>query len=164
MKTITIKLYDFDELSKEVQKKVLNEHRDMNTDFDWWSCTYDNVKESLDYEVEGFNLDRGACVEGGIMTSAEHTANLILEHYGEAHELYSLAQDILKRYEKIDQGSENADNENEKLEEYLNNELSEHLLKHLREEYNYLTSDEGIIDAIKANEYTFESNGKMRNI
>jgi len=36
--------------------------------------------------------------------------------------------------------------------------------RNLRNECDYLSSEEAIIETIEANEYTFEANGKMRNV
>ena len=41
MKTIEINLYSFDELKPEVQKKVLDNLRDINTDHYWWDGEYE---------------------------------------------------------------------------------------------------------------------------
>ena len=52
MRTITINkeinLYEFEELSEEVQAKVLNSFRDIHTDFDyWWDGAYETWKETV---------------------------------------------------------------------------------------------------------------------
>ena len=33
---VSVRVYKFDELPKEIQEKVLDEHRQINVDFDWW--------------------------------------------------------------------------------------------------------------------------------
>jgi hypothetical protein len=45
MRTIETTVFTFDELSEEVQEKVLDKYRDWNVDHDWWEFTYDHVKE-----------------------------------------------------------------------------------------------------------------------
>lgn len=48
MRTETVKLYTFNELSKETQEKVLESHRQFNVDFDgWWDAVYEGWKEKL---------------------------------------------------------------------------------------------------------------------
>lgn len=54
MKTVEIKLYKFDELSKEVQDKVLNKNRDINIDDDWHEFVTDDWMEEI-IPSKGFN-------------------------------------------------------------------------------------------------------------
>ena len=42
MKTITLKLYGFNELAKEAKEKALTNYRDINADFDWWDNEYED--------------------------------------------------------------------------------------------------------------------------
>lgn len=44
MKTKTITLYSFDELSEDAKKKAIDNLRDVNTDFEWWDFAYDDFK------------------------------------------------------------------------------------------------------------------------
>ena len=54
MKTIEIKLYKFDELSKEVQDKVLSKNRDINVHDDWHEFVTDDWMEEI-IPSKGFN-------------------------------------------------------------------------------------------------------------
>lgn len=48
MRTETVNLYTFNELSKDTQKKVLEKHRHFNVDFnDWYDFVYEDWKEKL---------------------------------------------------------------------------------------------------------------------
>jgi len=42
MKTITIKLYSFNELDKEAKGKALTTYRDLNVNFDWWDDEFED--------------------------------------------------------------------------------------------------------------------------
>lgn len=42
MKTINIELYGFSELAEQVQEKVLEDFRYLNTDYDWWETEYED--------------------------------------------------------------------------------------------------------------------------
>ena len=45
MRTETINIYTFDELSVAAKEKALETYRDWNVDgFDWWDCVYDDAK------------------------------------------------------------------------------------------------------------------------
>jgi hypothetical protein len=66
----------FLQLPSNVRDKILDEHRDINTDFhDWWGCVYDDFKAKM--EDIGIDVDRmyfsgfwsqgdGACFEGSV--------------------------------------------------------------------------------------------------
>lgn len=51
MRTITTesKVYSFEDVMNdaELKDKVLDKHRDINTDYDWWDCTCESWKEDL---------------------------------------------------------------------------------------------------------------------
>jgi len=52
MKTVTRILYTISELKEQfpkIYKKVLDDHRDWNTDCDWWNFTYYDIKTLLGY-------------------------------------------------------------------------------------------------------------------
>lgn len=50
----------FEELTKERQEEVIEEHRDINTDFDWWEFSLDDiaeqVKDKVKVELRGADL------------------------------------------------------------------------------------------------------------
>lgn len=54
MKKINVNVYKFDELSKDVQEKLIEKNRDIYTDFDWYSVIFDNFSENVkqDYGIE----------------------------------------------------------------------------------------------------------------
>lgn len=49
MKTITLKLYSFNELAKEAKEKALTIYRDINTSFDWWDDEYEDFVTLCSY-------------------------------------------------------------------------------------------------------------------
>lgn len=56
MRTIEIKLFSFNELSEEAQKKAIEKHYDINVDDNWWEFVYDDFREQA--TNEGFDIDR----------------------------------------------------------------------------------------------------------
>lgn len=54
MKKINVNVYKFNELSKDVQEKLIERNRDIYTDFDWYSVIYDNFSQNVeqDYGIE----------------------------------------------------------------------------------------------------------------
>jgi hypothetical protein len=49
MKTITLKLYSFNELEKEAKGKALTIYRDLNVNFDWWDDEFEDFIELCSY-------------------------------------------------------------------------------------------------------------------
>jgi len=56
MRTITTKVFTFDELSEKAKVKALDHYRDINTDHDWYEGTVDYVKEL--FATFGINVDK----------------------------------------------------------------------------------------------------------
>lgn len=157
MKTITINLYEYKELSAKTQQKVLEKLSDINTDFDWWDSIYDDAKQA-GLEISGFdiyNREISGKLEGFFIDSIEY----ILKNHGKDCNTYKIAEEYLPKYQKSKKEDATLD---DLLEEYAG-KLCECYLKMLSEEYDYLTSEEAILETIEANEYTFEANGQMRN-
>ncbi len=167
MKTIEIQLYSFDELSKEAQQKALDKHRDINVSFEWWESTYEDAK-NIGLEISGFDLDRNRHAKGEFILSAQEVAANIIRDHGDMCETYKTAQKYLDDSQDIENKYtilEDPNREEELLsrdDEFLNELLEDYSIM-LQKEYEYQTDDEQIIEAIKANEYTFEANGTMRN-
>jgi len=49
MKTITLKLYSFNELDKSAKEKTLTTYRDFNVEFDWWDDEFEDFIELCSY-------------------------------------------------------------------------------------------------------------------
>ncbi len=49
MKTITLKLYSFNELDKPGKEKALTTYRGLNVDFDWWDDEFEDFIELCSY-------------------------------------------------------------------------------------------------------------------
>ena len=96
MKTIKIKLYEFDELSKEVQEKVIENNRDINTDYDWYKYTLEEEGgklEALGYTSPEINFSGfysqgdGACFSSGLNIKLWLEANKKQKEYKTAYKL-----------------------------------------------------------------------------
>lgn len=171
MKTKTINLYSFDELSEEAKQKAIENLYDLNVDHDWWQWTYEDA-ERVGIKITGFDLERGSYCKGDFLEDAETVAKLILKEHGEQCESYKTALQfmdekcrLVHRYEseipEMDQGD--FDYDLECLEDEFLKSICEDYRIILQKEYEYLTSEEQIIESIKANEYTFTENGKLCN-
>lgn len=170
MRTKTITLYSFDELSEEGKKKAIENLYDLNIMHDWWESTYEDA-ERIGLKISSFDIDRGNYCQGEFIKEAEKVASLILENHGEECETYKTAKTFIDEYkpkkEKFESENEGFYFEHENEGADLQSEFLKSLLEDyriiLQKEYEYLTSEEQIIESIKANEYTFTENGKLEN-
>jgi len=172
MRTITTHTdaYKFDELSDDAKRKALENLHDINVDFNWWDCTYKDAK-TIGCAIKGFDLDRRSYCKL-VCNDAHETARLIIANHGRTCDTYKLAAEYLEDHDKIineaerDEDGELAneyavDNLLDELNEEFQRALGEEYLSLLRKEYEYLTSEESIVETIQVNEYEFTEDGKL---
>jgi len=170
MKTIEIQLFKFDELSDKAKEKAIEENYNWNVLYDWYDNVYEDAK-NVGIEINGFDIDRGNYCQIENFDDWHIIADKIMQEYGENCQTYKIAEFYLKeRDEIIDTAirDENGDFENEyeidnlldDLEEDFKNDLSEEYVSILRKVYEYLTSEEAIIETLEANEIEFTINGE----
>lgn len=165
MKTITVNLYSFNELSPESKQKALNKYYDINVDCDWFDGTYDDAA-NIGLKITGFDIDRGSYCNGQLTLTANEVAQNILNDHGDTCQTYKTATNFMSEWQPIfDKYIETEEGEDEllEIENNFTNELLNDYLKILRSECEYLTSEKAIIETFEANDYTFEINGKMNN-
>jgi len=167
------KVYEFDELSDDAKEKAIRELADINVYYEWWDYIYEDAA-NVKLKLTEFDIGQASYCDGDFVEYAEDTAKAILEQHGEKCETYSTAAAFLadskalfiKFPDKLDdEGYDlNEDARNEAQEE-LDAEFLYSLLEDYRvmlsKEYDYLTSEEAIIETIKANEYEFTEFGKL---
>jgi hypothetical protein len=174
MKTKTIEIFEFNELSESAQEFALDEVRQGNYGYDWWDCTYEDAK-TIGLHLTGFGLDRDRHATGNFEDSAEACAHLIVDNHGETCETYKTATVYLAdRFNTI----ENAPvDENGELASEYNldcdlNDLDAEFLRSILEDYSmqlqreseYLDSKEHLLEMIDCNGYTFTSTGKIEYV
>lgn len=178
MKTKTINLYSFDELSDKAKQKALENLYDINVDYDWWQYTYEDA-ERVGLRINGFDLDRGSYCEGDFLEDAKTVAELILKEHGEQCETYKTAKEFLSNYLPVLKELEvyQAEDENELNQDLIDSldekccdlidEFEKSIFEDyriiLQNEYEYLISEEAIKETIERNEYTFTEDGKLCN-
>lgn len=170
----TINVYTIDELSEEVQNKVINKHYDINVSDSFW---YDNVKndaEEIGLLISSFDIKRRA-IKGKFIETAFETAANIKEDHGETCDTYKTAANYLtnydiefKQFEDENRKGYCAEEKEEEFDEWLDNfdqsflkGLLQDYLKILQDEYDYITSNEAIKETIRISEYLFTENGEM---
>ena len=170
MKTITVNLYSFNELNGEAKKVAIEKLSDINVDYQWWECTYEDAK-NIGLKITGFGLDRNRHATGSFLLSASEVAANVLSQHGNECETYKTAENFMNEWQPIFNDYMNEDGENyesHELEDKLN-DLESEFLDSLLEDYSiilqnecdYLQSEEAIIQTIEANDYFFTENGKL---
>ena len=81
------KVYRFDELTEEAKEKAIEKLWDINVDYEWWDCVFEDAK-TIGLEITEFDIDRGSYCKGKWIEDAEDAARLILENHGEVCETY----------------------------------------------------------------------------
>jgi hypothetical protein len=72
MKTITLKLYSFKELTKEAKEKALTTFRDLNIGFDWWEHEYEDFIELVSHL--GIAVDKDSIKFSGFYSQGDGSA------------------------------------------------------------------------------------------
>ena len=176
MKTITINLYSFKELSPEAQQKVLEKYYDINVYSEWWDDTYEDAK-NIGLKIDECDIERGNFCRGSFMKDSIEVADNIMKEHGETCETYKTAKEYKENWDKLvekysdginkdcvtEDNEYDFDNEANELEgEFLKALLEDYLIM-LRKDLEYKTSKEAIIETIECNDYTFTEDGDMDN-
>lgn len=171
MKTKTIEIYEFDELSESAQDRALDNIRTINNDYEWWDSIYEDAKDA-GIILESFDLDRNRHAKGYFSNGAEGCAHLIIDNHGETCETYKTATVYLADRDKlIESAPIDADGEFEDVNaldsnlndldtDFLQSILEDYSMV-LQREYEYLGSKENLLEVIACNEYTFNVNGQL---
>ena len=173
MRTKTINLYQFNELSEEAKQTAISKLYDINVNYDWWDCTYDDAA-NIGLKITSFGLDRNKHAQGEFTQDADYCARKIIADHGDMCETHKLAKnyfaeynDLVTKYsdgvqtDKVAEDNEyDFDQEADDLEREFLRDLLEEYANILQRECEYLQTDEAIIETIECNEYEFTEDGK----
>lgn len=177
MKNVTIKLFQFNELSESAKQVAISNLSDINVDYDWWQSTYEDAK-NIGLKITSFDLDRNRHAKGLFIDRAENCANKIISEHGINCATYATAHvylrdfaELLEKYEveqdgmyfnfRNDATEYDFENEKEDLDEQFLNDICEDYSILLQKECEYLQSEEAIVETIIANDYDFTIDGKI---
>ena len=174
METREYKVYKYDELTEEQQQKVLEIHAYIFVEHDWWDSMYEDAK-NVGIKITGFDLVRNRHCTGNFIEYAEDTAKKIIAEHGESCETWGTATnylaeraELVKKYSDgvfadivSDDNEYDFDKECEEIDaEFLRSILEDYSIM-LQKEYEYMTSEEAIIETLRANDYDFTEDGKI---
>ena len=167
------KVYKFNELSDEAKQTALDSLRENCCDYEWWDCAFEDAA-NVSLKLTEFDLDRNRHCEGEFIESAEETAVEIIKEHGEKCVTYQTAQNYIsdiaelgRDYPEImdDEGYDENEFRREDAEHEIDCEFLKSILEDysimLQKEYEYLQSEEAIIETIEANEYEFTVDGEF---
>jgi hypothetical protein len=173
MRTIQTNLYKFNELSEEAKQKAIERLYDINIDYDWWNYLFDDAKE-IGLKINSFDIDMQT-IKGSFLLNPYEIAQKIINNHGEYSDTYLLSQRYIKDWNDIVTQHSDGTNTNEvcedkqdefdiladELDNTFLDDLLECYLVLLKNHYDYITSEEGIIETIECNEYEFTIDGKL---
>lgn len=155
MKTIQLKLYKFDELSAEAQKKAVDDNSNLYIDTVWWSTVYEDAKD-VGLEIDGFDLDRANYCNVKLKLPALEVCKKLLEA---SYLPTKIASAFQFKFEA--ETDDTPEDEQEELRMNFERALGNMYLQILRDEYEYITADGTIRSGLQINEYDFTEDGQM---
>lgn len=173
MRTAAVKVYSFDELNTDIQKKVISNLSGPTIDESWYEFMFEDAK-TIGLKITEFDLDRNRHAKGEFINTAEDVAEAIIENHGIDSGTRKEAQTFLDEFRSLDaelsaaqRGEPDEDNiatiegKIEDLQSEFKDQLLEEYALLLQKEYDYQYSDEASIERIKSNEYEFTADGEI---
>jgi len=167
------KVYSFEDLktNETLKDKVLQNLYDINVDYEWWECTFDDA-ENVGIKLTEFDTGRAQMIRGEWIEDACHAARKIEDEHGDECDTCKTTEDFIQERDEIlntaarDENGEfederELDNDLDECEkDYLQSILQDYLTI-LCKEYEYLQSEEAILETIECNEYEFTEDGQI---
>ena len=171
MKTKTVNMYDFEELSEKAQEAALQEIASVNSEYEWYESVYEDA-EMAGLKITSFDLDRNRHAKGKFVHGAEDCANYIIDNHGEKSETYITAELYLNNKAQTLNNAEldaNGEFANEYSLDCTLDDLDADFLRSILEDYamilekewEYINSKEAILESINANGYMFTIDGEL---
>lgn len=166
MRTKTVNIYKFNELSEEAKEKALDTVREWQVDYEWWDGVYEDA-ENVGIKITSFDLDRNRHAKGDFLLSADEVAANIIRDQGDMCETYKTAQSFLDKQNELEMPEDDTDEFSEwedkriELEDEFKQSILEDYSIMLQNEYEYRVSDEAVAEFIEANDYEFTEDGKV---
>jgi hypothetical protein len=171
MKTKTVNMYDFEELSDRAQETALENVAGFYSNYEWYESVYEDA-EAAGLRIKEFNTDSSRYCRGDFINSAEDCANYIIDNHGEKSETYATAETYLRdKAYLIKSAPVNDDGEyTDEIEldctlEDLDRDFLQSILEDysiiLHQEWEYINSKEVILESINSNGYMFTIDGEL---
>ena len=178
VETVERTLYKIDELSGDAKDKALSHFWDTNVDYDWWEHIYEDAA-TIGLQIDGFDLGNRKHITGRLKETLRDCCALIRKHHGKDCDTFRTARQYLKGYAKAfaawraneAESSPEAYEDHSPsdwLDEFDDEDIAEDFMKELlqdylsilQSEYDFQTSEEQVLESIRANEYLFTEDGQ----
>jgi hypothetical protein len=169
MKEVTIKLYEYSELSEKAKQKALDKHRQEHDDPYMQSHMINMLKEKLDergikYDTDSIDVQYSlsSCQGDGFMFEGTFYApdyyTTTIKHSGHYYHKYSTSVQM------TDEEGEYADEITEEEFMKVYRDICDEMEKLGYQEIEYQGSEEYFMEMCDANEYMFEEDGTIRKV
>jgi len=173
MRTQTLNLYSFDELSATAQEYALKKYADFYNCSDWWDFILLDAK-LVGVDIKTFDL-YPSHIKLDFIDNSYTTAFDITNTYGEGSDMYKVSKDYLEAFANlvkhysdgeltniVAEGNEDAfDDDAKDLEKDYLKDLGSMYLHSLQQEYDYICSSEYLIEMFECNGVEFTEDGRM---
>ena len=182
MREITVKVYSFAELSEAAQERALDAFRDINVEYDWWTYgayyTIRTAGKLLGLDIGDIHFDTDSyCIFDASYEYARGAVKAVKAEFPQDTELHGIASELQALQKRhfyslscaITKGRSmnyyrcfrfGEDYDCEDLGDIID-DFAHWARIQLRDEYEYLTSDEAVKEMIEANGYEFTEDGKL---
>lgn len=145
MRTETIKIYNYNELSEEAKQKALDTYRYVELqDGDWYSAIDTELAEA-GCSIKGFDLDYEEVTLQ--ITSYEDFANNVLQLYHPEEGLYKVCYDFMSKEDR------------DAWILKFDIQIKQEILAILKRERNLMTSDEHVAEFLESSGLEFTGDG-----
>ena len=179
MRTKTIEIFNFEELTKEIQDKVLDDNRTINVDTDYWyeyfledfvietnKLGFEINQEDITFDIQSRASKFGVKANDLSVTINDriYTLQEGLTHFGYCYSDFP-NRCWMKSEIRIECDSEPEKDDSDTIEQQAIGEfqklldLCEEYYKKLSKAYDYEMTDEAVKETIVCNEYEFLANG-----
>jgi hypothetical protein len=155
MRIAKVEVFLFSELSEEAQEKAINKYRESALDYDWYEPIYEDAR-TIGLEITSFDCYKHK-IKGKFVKEPESVAHKILYNYGDSCETYGVAVRFIKAALGLDKEGEAFSD----LTESFRRDLLRSYLRALKQEAEYLQSDDAVRETIDANDWEFTEDGRL---
>lgn len=160
VKTKTVELPTFEQLTEEEKEKVVQHYYDINVDYEWWDYELSEAKE-LGIEITEFNLNPNT-IKGKFTGCPELIAPEIVKLHGDSCDTHTTAKNYLDERDKLVEKFQPMEENEYEFDvdcgcldaEFLHAILQDYLSM-ISKQHDFLTEEEQIAESLIINDYTF---------
>lgn len=161
MRTITLDIYKFEELSAPAQAKAIEENRYYEIERGGWAePIIEDAAQTADLKIYEFDILHTR-VSALFITDARESAECIIYHHDPCSDTYFIANTFIYRLDSLEQQEDTAKTETD-IEECIEDFASALKMAYgqlLNRHYDYLTSDEGVQEYLSDSDFKFTADG-----